>query len=999
MRSRSFASMPGPSSVTAISTKRRPRDRVAHQVGQDLLDAGPIEARVAGVAIGLQLEVELLFLEHRLEHRCDTVDHRHQRRRRNLEDVVALGDTRRVEQVADESVEPVTALAALLEEVTLLVIDGPRLAREQQAAVAADDGDRRAQLVAHHREDLLALGAPAQRLAQRRQLAVELRKILARVDQLALELAHVGDVLDDPAPRLRRVFAPRAPAQHRAQITAGPPHSALEHVRRVGARHAAAGIFEQLGERNATERGAPTRSLHEAIVGPDDVVAAREQEAVRKGRHEALKALVEGLFARVQRCELPHPKPVPPWYTCNGWRCAISRDIPAFIAPNPRDLEPAARCGDGRFDWENAPEISDASYDRLYRELEALEATHPDFVRANSPTHRVGTPPAEGFAEAAHRAPMLSLDNAMDTDELRAFDERVRRMLETEDPLEYTIEPKLDGAGVELVYEDGVLAVGSTRGDGRVGEDVTANLRLSHSIPLALEGRAPGRISVRGEAVLPIARFERLNAKRLARELEPFANPRNAAAGALRQLHDIDRGRLRALAFRAYALGEGVPKSAETQSGILDTLAAWGFEVSQERSVCRDVDEVIERHEALLARREELDVEIDGSVVKVNRLALQAELGALSRSPRWAVAFKFPPAQETTVVKAIEAQVGRTGALTPVAKLRPVHVGGVTVSNASLHNQDEIERKDVRVGDTVLIQRAGDVIPQIVRVIAAKRPRGARPYKLPRRCPVCGAKSVRLEDEVVTRCPNLDCPAQLKNNLRHLAGRNALDIEGLGAKIIDQLVERGVIERISDVFELDAAALEELERMGEKSAANLAASLEKARNTTLARFLIALGLRHVGETVAELLASHFGDLDPLLAASQEELEAIEGVGPTIAESVVRFFEDKRNAQEVTRLRALGLRWKKTAPSAPRSDGPLAGKTFVVTGTLKGLTRSEAKRRIVALGGKVTSSASKKTSYVVAGADPGSKLDKARELGVEVLDQKAFEALLGVTTRS
>jgi DNA ligase (NAD+) len=642
---------------------------------------------------------------------------------------------------------------------------------------------------------------------------------------------------------------------------------------------------------------------------------------------------------------------------------------------------------------EDNPEISDAEYDRLYRELEALEDEYPDFVRVDSPTRRVGAPPAEGFAEVAHRVPMLSLDNAMDTDELRAFDERVRRMLETEDPLEYAVEPKLDGAGVELVYEDGVLAVGATRGDGRVGEDVTANLRVSQSIPLALQDGAPQRISVRGEVLLPIARFERLNAKRQARGLEPFANPRNAAAGALRQLHDIDRDRLRALEFRAYALGEGIPAEIDTQAGILDRLAAWGLAVSRERWVCSGVEAVIERHEALLARREQLEVEIDGSVVKVNRLALQAELGALSRSPRWAIAFKFPPAQETTVVEAIEAQVGRTGALTPVAKLRPVHVGGVTVSNASLHNQDEIDRKDVRVGDTVLIQRAGDVIPQIVKVIEAKRTRGRRKYKLPARCPVCGARTLRLEDEVVTRCPNLDCPAQLKNNLRHLAGRGALDIEGLGAKIVDQLVERGLVKRISDLFALDAAALAGLERMGEKSAANLAASLDKARDTTLARFLIALGVRHVGETVAELLAAHFGDLDPLLAASREELEAIEGIGPTIAESVARFFEDERNAQEVCQLRAHGLRWKKTPRAAPRDAGPLAGKTFVVTGTLEGLTRSEAKRRIVERGGKVTGSVSKKTSYVVAGADPGSKLAKARELEVEVLDQEAFEALL------
>jgi DNA ligase (NAD+) len=499
---------------------------------------------------------------------------------------------------------------------------------------------------------------------------------------------------------------------------------------------------------------------------------------------------------------------------------------------------------------------------------------------------------------------------------------------------------------------------------------------------------------VRGEVVLPIARFERLNARRRAQGLEPFANPRNAAAGALRQLHDIDRERLRCLELRAYALGEGVPGGVDTQAGVLDALAAWGLGVSDERWVCRGVPEVIERHEALLARRDDFALEIDGSVVKVNRLALQAELGVLSRSPRWAIAFKFPPVQETTVVEAIEVQVGRTGALTPVAKLRPVRVGGVTVSNASLHNQDEIERKDVRAGDTVLVQRAGDVIPQIAMVVKAKRRRRARRYKLPRHCPVCGAQTVRLEDEVVTRCPNLDCPAQLKNNLRHLAGRGALDIEGLGEKLIDQLVERGLVTRISDIFRLDADALAGLERMAEKSAANLVASLEKARHTTLARFLIALGMRHVGESVADLLASHFGDLEPLQAASQEELESIEGVGPTIAESAVRFFADERNTEEVRRLREHGLRWQKTPPAKPRGEGPLAGKTFVLTGSLEGLTRGEAKRRIEALGGKVTSAVSKQTHYVVAGTEPGSKLDKARRLEVEVLDQAALEALLG-----
>jgi DNA ligase (NAD+) len=644
---------------------------------------------------------------------------------------------------------------------------------------------------------------------------------------------------------------------------------------------------------------------------------------------------------------------------------------------------------------EDAPEISDAEYDRMFRALQELEDAHPDWVRPDSPTQRVGAPPAEGFASFEHRVPMLSLDNAMDAQELRAFDERIRRMLDRDDPIAFVVEPKLDGAGAELVYEDGALTVAATRGDGRVGEDVTANLKVSPSVPLLLAGKAPGRVSVRGEVVLPIARFERLNRRRLARELEPFANPRNAAAGSLRQLHDIDLERLRSLEFYAYALEEGVPEGLETQAAVLDQLVAWGFSVAAERRLCADVDAVIATHEDLLARRDALDVEIDGTVVKVDRRDLQRELGTLSRAPRWAIAFKFPPSQETTRVTGIEVQVGRTGALTPVAKLEPVHVGGVTVSNASLHNQDEIERKDVRVGDTVVVQRAGDVIPQIVKVVLEKRPKRTRRTKLPKRCPVCQAEVVRLEDEVVTRCPNLDCPAQLKNNLRHLAGRSALDIEGLGSKLVDQLVESGRVERISDLFTLDAASFEELERMGKKSAENLSGALEKAKQTTLARFLIALGIRHVGETVAEDLAGAFGDLDPLLAASREELEAIDGVGPIIAESVALFFADARNRGEVDRLRELGLAWKKQAPRAKTSEeGPLAGKTFVLTGTLEGLTRSEAKRQIEARGGKVTGTVSKKTSYLVAGTEPGSKLKKAEEFEVEVLDRAGLRALLG-----
>jgi len=645
---------------------------------------------------------------------------------------------------------------------------------------------------------------------------------------------------------------------------------------------------------------------------------------------------------------------------------------------------------------EDRPELSDAEYDRLLRELQELEGRYPELRRPDSPTRRVGAPPAAGFRAVTRRVPMLSLENAMDEAEMRAFDERVRRVLATDAAVEYAGEPKLDGAGVELVYADGELEVGSTRGDGRTGEDVTANLRHVRNIPLALRGRKggrPGRVSVRGEVVLPLAAFRRLNEARAARDEEPFANPRNAAAGALRQLHDVDLRRLGALEFRAYAIAEGAPASVRTQMDVLDQLAEWGFTVSPECAQCDDASAAIAYHAKLLAQRERLPIEVDGTVFKVNRLDLQAEIGELPRSPRWAIAFKFPPQQERTRVEAIEVQVGRTGALTPVAKLRPVLVGGVTVSSASLHNQDEVDRKDVREGDTVVVQRAGDVIPQIVEVVKAKRPAHARPFRLPEHCPVCSAATVRLEGEAVTRCPNLDCPAQLKNNVLHFASREALDIDGLGEKIVDQLVGQRLVKRPSDVFGLDSETLAGLDRMGEKSAANLAEALSRAKETSLVRVLIALGIRHVGAGVAQLLADHFGDLPALVEASREELEAVPGVGPTIAESVARFFADRHNRAEVERLRSLGVRWPKAAPGRART-GPLAGKTLVLTGGLATMTREEAKERITAAGGHVASSVSKKTDFVVAGEDPGTKLARARELGVRVIDEAELSRLLG-----
>jgi DNA ligase (NAD+) len=665
---------------------------------------------------------------------------------------------------------------------------------------------------------------------------------------------------------------------------------------------------------------------------------------------------------------------------------------------------------------EDAPEIADAAYDALRRELIALETKYPELLRADSPTQRVGAAPAEGFETAAHLSPMLSLDNAMNADEMRAFDARVARLLGDGVAFEYAAEPKLDGSAIELVYERGRFIRGLTRGDGHRGEDVTPNLRHLSSIPGSLSGAAiPAIASVRGEVVLPLAAFESLNADRVKRELRPFENPRNAAAGSLRQLHDIDMTRLGSLEFRAYALEEGRPThlapERARQSQLLELLRSWGFIVSPEVGLCRGIDEAIAYHDDLLTRRGQLPVEIDGTVFKVDRLEQQAELGSLARAPRWAIAFKFPPEQAETVLEDIEIQVGRTGALTPVARLRPVRVGGVTVSNASLHNQDELERKDIRIGDRIVIQRAGDVIPQVVRVRLDRRHealaegrRLERPAP-PTHCPVCSAETVRLEGEAVTRCANIDCPAQLKNNLRHLASRSALDIDGLGQKLVDLLVDAGLVNRLSDIFTLDAEPVAALERMGEKSAANLIAAIDRARRTTLPRLLIALGIRHVGETVAELLAAHCRTIDGLLDADPARIAAIEGIGPTIAQSVSRFISDPGNREEIARLVELGLvvepptaSANSEAPDADSTSQVLAGRVFVLTGTLSA-PRPEFKQRIEAAGGRVTGSVSRKTDYVLAGSDPGSKVTKAAALDVEILDESAFEALLSSLTAS
>ncbi len=661
---------------------------------------------------------------------------------------------------------------------------------------------------------------------------------------------------------------------------------------------------------------------------------------------------------------------------------------------------------DALYYQEDAPELSDADYDVLRRELVALETEHPGLLTSDSPTQRVGALPAEGFDTAPHRSPMLSLDNAMNADEMRAFEVRVSKLLEHPDgessSIDFVAEPKLDGSGIELIYAKGVFVQGLTRGDGQTGEDVTVNLRHVPSIPERLAAEDPPEIaSVRGEIVLPLAAFESLNASRVGRELKPFENPRNAAAGSLRQIHDIDFERLGSLEFRGYSLAEGCPAELDRQSQILDLLGRWGFIISPEIETCHGVEEAIRFHEQLLSARGDLPVEIDGTVFKVDRIDQQETMGTLARAPRWAIAFKFPPEQAETVLEDIEVQVGRTGALTPVARLRPVRVGGVTVSNASLHNQDEIERKDIRIGDWIMIQRAGDVIPQVVRVRLDRRhesvAEGRRLVRraLPSQCPVCDSPTVRLEGEAVTRCANLDCPAQLKNNLRHLAGRSALDVDGLGEKLVDQLVEAGLVTRLSDVFALDEDSLSGLERMGAKSAANLIAALERARETTLPRLLFALGIRHVGQTVAELLADRFGTLAEMLAARPEEVAAIEGIGPTIAESVSRFMADPSNREELARFGELGLVLAAPEEKPSGEDVPpqsLDGLIFVLTGTLS-RPRGEVKNSIEAAGGKVTGTVSRKTHYVVAGEDPGSKARKAADLGVEILDETGLNALI------
>lgn len=640
------------------------------------------------------------------------------------------------------------------------------------------------------------------------------------------------------------------------------------------------------------------------------------------------------------------------------------------------------------------PLISDAEYDRLFRRLVDLEAAYPALHDPASPTQKVGAPPLAAFAQVRHSVPMLSLANVVSQDEMQEFHQRVQRVLETTQDIEYVAEPKIDGVAVELVYENGKLAVGSTRGDGVTGEDVTANLKTVRSIPLTLLQPAhpiPRRLEVRGEVFLPKAAFRSLNDTR-AKAGEPlFANPRNATAGSLKQLDSsITAGR--PLDFFCYGVGQIEGDTFASYWELRQALISWGIKAVPLGRVCPTVEAVFAVCDDLEARRDSLDYDIDGVVVKVNSFALQAQLGQISRSPRWATAYKFPAIQATTTVLDIVPQVGRIGTLTPVAELTPVHIGGVTVKSASLHNMDEIQRKDIRIGDTVIVERAGDVIPYVVKTIPEKRTGRERRFTMPPACPVCGAQVAREEGEAAYRCTGLACPAQLKESLKFFAARGSMDIDGLGEKIIDQLVDKNLVRDPGDLYLLTAEQLAALDRLGEKSAHNLTDALERSKTTTLPRLIAALGIRHVGEATARQLAEHFGNLDRIMQAGEEALQDVSDIGPEVARSLAAFFGQEHNRAVVKKLLDAGVRFPQVET---RPAGSLHGQTFVLTGTLASLTRPEAKQRLEALGAKVTSSVSKKTDYVVAGTDPGSKRDKAEKLGIPILsEEELLEKLSG-----
>jgi len=633
------------------------------------------------------------------------------------------------------------------------------------------------------------------------------------------------------------------------------------------------------------------------------------------------------------------------------------------------------------------PAVSDAEYDALMRELRDLEAQHPELLTPDSPTQRVGGKPREGFVKVAHSAPMLSLDNALDEAELRDFDRRVRELLRGAE-FQYVTELKLDGLSMAAQYRDGQLVQAITRGDGLVGEEVTENARTIHSLPLHVKSSLP-RFEARGETVMNRRAFERLNAERDERGLSRFANPRNAAAGSLRVLEPSITASRRLDYYTYFLYVDGAPAYPHHWES-LEELVLMGFKVNANRKLCRDVDEVLRFCAEWEAKREQLPYEIDGVVVKVDSIAQQQQLGYTAKAPRWAIAYKYPARQALTTVDGIEVQVGRTGALTPVAHLKPVEVGGVTVSRATLHNEDEIERLGLQIGDTVVIERSGDVIPKVVRVQSQGSYR--KPFRMPENCPVCGGKIVREEGEAASRCININCPARLKESILHFAARGVMNIDGMGDVLVDQLVDRGLVRSVADIYGLTLAQLEALERMAAKSAGNVIRNIEKSKQSPLPRILTALGIRFVGERTAVFLAEAFDSLDRIAQAGVDDLQRAEEVGPKVAESVYQFFHEPRNQELVERLRAAGLNFEYEVKR--KKGGPLHGMTFVLTGTLPNLSREEATRVIESAGGKVSGSVSRKTSYVVAGEEAGSKLDKARGLGVQVIDERRLLEMAG-----
>lgn len=665
----------------------------------------------------------------------------------------------------------------------------------------------------------------------------------------------------------------------------------------------------------------------------------------------------------------------------------------ATVADRLRELRAQIEHHDFRYYVCDDPEVSDAQYDRLIGELRSLEAAHPELVTADSPTQRVGGQPSRDFGEVLHAVPMLSLDNAFTDEDIVAFDRRIRERLDVAQ-VQYCAEPKIDGLAISLRYERGVLVQAATRGDGTTGEDVTANVRAIRSVPLRLLGSAPEVFEVRGEVFMTRLAFKELNRRQAEKGDKTFANPRNAAAGSLRQL---DPAITAARSLDIFLYGIGAVSGWDTpdrHSQVLAELRQQGLRTCPEISVVTGVAGCLQYHARIAGLRDSLGYDIDGVVYKVDRFDWQRDLGFVARAPRWAIAHKFPAQEEITTVRDVEFQVGRTGALTPVARLEPVFVGGVTVSNVTLHNMDELQRKDVRIGDTVVVRRAGDVIPEVVRVVTERRPEGSRAVSLPTECPVCGSHVARAEGEAVARCTGgLVCSAQRREALRHFASRRAMDIEGLGDKVIEQLVEAGRVHTPADLYTLAPDELAELDRMGPKSARNLVDALERSKQTSLPRFLFALGIRDVGEATALALSEHFGGIAPLVAASADEIQQVRDVGPVVASHVVEFFAEPRNRQVVDSLIAAGLHWPAGTAKSNRDDGPLTGQVVVITGTLTGMSRDEAREAARAAGATVTDAISKKTTLLVVGAEAGSKLRRAQELGVRTVDEQEFVSLL------